>query len=283
MRGDGAAPGGVCPAHAEELPIASALRGERPLEGRADKPSGPNEEEAMEERLQKLLSAAGICSRRQAEAYIQAGRVTVNGVPAVLGSRADPGRDDVRVDGQSLSPKVETVCLLLNKPRGYVTTLSDEEGRRTVADLVKSCGVRVYPVGRLDLDSEGLLLMTNDGDLAQRLTHPGYEAEKTYHVWVRGEVEGAAERLARVTELEGEPIRPARVKLLRREPEAARLAVTIHEGKNRQVRRMCAACGLRVERLRRVREHTVNLGTLAPGKWRYLTKEEIASLKSGRV
>ena len=224
----------------------------------------------MEERLQKLLSAAGICSRRQAEAYIQAGRVTVNGVPAVLGSRADPGRDDVRVDGQSLSPKVETVCLLLNKPRGYVTTLSDEKGRRTVADLVKSCGVRVYPVGRLDLDSEGL-------------THPGYEAEKTYHVWVRGEVEGAAERLARVTELEGEPIRPARVKLLRREPEAARLAVTIHEGKNRQVRRMCAACGLRVERLRRVREHTVNLGTLAPGKWRYLTKEEIASLKSGRV
>ena len=233
----------------------------------------------MEERLQKLLSAAGVCSRRTAEGYIQAGRVTVNGIPAALGAKADPDRDDVRLDGRPLAPRGGTVCLLLNKPRGYVTTLSDEKGRKTVADLVRDCGVRVYPVGRLDLDSEGLLLMTNDGDLAQRLTHPGREAEKTYRVWVRGPVEGAAERLGRLTDLEGEAIRPARVELLSRGPEKARLAVTIHEGKNRQVRRMCAACGLTVERLRRVREHTLELGTLPPGKWRRLSAEEIEALK----
>lgn len=233
----------------------------------------------MEERLQKLLSAAGVCSRRAAEGYIQEGRVTVNGAAARLGDRADPERDDVRLDGRTVRPAKETVTLLLNKPRGYVATLSDEKGRRTVVDLVRDCGVRVYPVGRLDLDSEGLLLLTNDGALAQRLTHPSREAEKTYHVWVRGPVEGAEKRLAALRELEGEPIRPAKVRLLRRGAGTARLAVTIHEGKNRQVRRMCAACGLTVERLRRVREHTLSLGDLPPGKWRALTPEETAALK----
>lgn len=234
----------------------------------------------MEERVQKLLSAAGICSRRTAEAYITAGRVTVNGAPASLGAKADPDRDDLRLDGVPVTPrKTGPVCLLLNKPRGYVTTLSDEKGRKTVADLVRDCGFRVYPVGRLDLDSEGLLLMTNDGALAQRLTHPGHEVEKTYHVWVRGPVAGAAERLAQVRNLEGEAIRPAKTAVLRRGKETAKLCVTIHEGKNRQVRRMCAACGLRVERLRRVREHTVELGTLPPGKWRYLTAAELAELE----
>ena len=233
----------------------------------------------MEERLQKLLSASAGCSRRAAEGYITAGRVTVNGEIAVLGAKADPDRDDVRLDGKPLAARAETVCLLLNKPRGYVTTLSDEKGRKTVADLVQSCGVRVYPVGRLDLDSEGLLLMTNDGALAQRLTHPSHEAEKTYHVWVRGPAEGAAERLASVRDLEGEPIRPAQVEILRQGENAAKLAVTIHEGKNRQVRRMCAACGLTVTRLRRVREHTLELGALPPGKWRYLTAAELAALR----
>lgn len=233
----------------------------------------------MEERLQKLLSASAGCSRRAAEGYITAGRVTVNGEIAVLGAKADPDRDDVRLDGKPLAVRAETVCLLLNKPRGYVTTLSDEKGRKTVADLVQSCGVRVYPVGRLDLDSEGLLLMTNDGALAQRLTHPSHEAEKTYHVWVRGPAEGAAERLASVRDLEGEPIRPAQVEILRQGENAAKLAVTIHEGKNRQVRRMCAACGLTVTRLRRVREHTLELGALPPGKWRYLTAAELTALR----
>ncbi len=233
----------------------------------------------MEERLQKVLSAAGVCSRRAAEGYIEAGRVTVNGETARLGSRADPARDDVRLDGRPLPARAEPAYLLLNKPRGYVTTLSDEKGRRTVAELVADCGVRVYPAGRLDMDSEGLLVLTNDGELARRLTHPSGEVEKTYHVWVRGPAAEAAERLSRVTDLEGEPILPARVETLRQGREEAALAVTIRQGKNRQVRRMCAACGLKVTRLRRVREHTLVLGSLPPGKWRYLTAAEVRALK----
>ena len=136
----------------------------------------------MEDRLQKLLSAAGVCSRRAAEGYIEAGRVTVNGETARLGAKADPDRDDVRLDGRPLPRRAEPVYLLLNKPRGYVTTLSDEQGRRTVADLTAGCGIRVYPVGRLDLDSEGLLLFTDDGALTQRLLHPSHEVEKEYRV-----------------------------------------------------------------------------------------------------
>ena len=233
----------------------------------------------MEERLQKLLSAAGVCSRRAAEAYITAGRVTVNGQTAELGQRADPKRDEILVDGKPLAPKAEHVYLLLNKPRGYVTTLSDEQGRKTVADLVANCGVRVYPVGRLDLDSEGLLLMTNDGDLMQHLLHPSGEINKTYHVSVYGPVAGAAKRLEAITDLEGERIRPAEVEVLRRTGEAAELAITIHEGKNRQIRRMCASCGLTVKRLRRVKEHSLVLGDLPVGTWRYLTAEEVAVLK----
>lgn len=233
----------------------------------------------MEERLQKLLSAAGICSRRAAEAYITAGRVTVNGHPAALGERADLDRDEILVDGRPLSPRPEKVYLMLNKPRGYVTTLSDEKGRRTVAELVADCGVRVWPVGRLDLNSEGLLLMTNDGNLTDRLLHPSGEVEKVYQVRVRGEISGAAERLAAITDLEGERIRPARVRALRTGRERAELEITIHEGKNRQIRRMCTACGLTVERLRRVREHTLELGDLPPGRWRYLTEREREELQ----
>lgn len=234
----------------------------------------------MEERLQKLLSAAGVCSRRAAEAYITAGRVTVNGEPAELGRRADPERDDIRLDGKPLARREELVYLMLNKPRGYVTTLSDEKGRKNVAELVKGCGARVYPVGRLDLDSEGLLLMTNDGALAQRLLHPSGEVDKTYHVSVYGPVRGAAERLAAITDLEGETIRPAQVRVLRETARTAELSVTIHEGKNRQIRRMCAACGLTVKRLRRVKEHTLILGDLPPGQWRPLMERELAELKN---
>ena len=233
----------------------------------------------MEERLQKLLSAAGVCSRRAAEDYITAGRVSVNGAPAVLGQRADLERDEVTVDGKPLRRRDPWVCLMLNKPRGVVTTLSDEKGRRTVAELTADCGVRVYPVGRLDLDSEGLLLMTNDGALMQRLLHPSGQVDKTYHVSVYGPVEGAAERLSRIRDLDGEAIRPAQVEMLRQSGRTALLSGTIHEGKNRQIRRMCAACGLTVKRLRRVREHTLELGDLPLGKWRYLTEAEIAALK----
>lgn len=234
----------------------------------------------MEERLQKLLSAAGVCSRRAAETYLTAGRVTVNGEPARLGQRADPDRDEILVDGRPLAPRAKPVYILLNKPRGYVTTLSDERGRKTVAELVADCGARVYPVGRLDLDSEGLLLLTNDGDWAQHLLHPSHEVEKTYHVSVFGPVAGAAARLAAMTDLEGEPIRPARVEVLRQTARTAVLAVTIHEGKNRQIRRMCARCGLTVKRLRRVQEGPLKLGNLPTGKWRDLSENEVEALRT---
>ncbi|MEG1658125.1 MAG: pseudouridine synthase [Oscillibacter sp.] len=234
----------------------------------------------MEERLQKLLSAAGLCSRRTAEGYITAGRVSVNGAPATLGQRADPDRDDIRVDGQPLPSAATPVYLMLNKPRGYVTTLSDEQGRPTIVDLLTEVGMRVYPVGRLDLDSEGLLILTNDGALMQHLLHPSHEISKTYHLTVYGDVKGTAERMASLTDLEGETIRPATVETLRTTNQTAEFAVTIHEGKNRQIRRMCVLCGLIVKRLCRVREHTLELGELPSGKWRYLTETEVESLKN---
>ena len=233
----------------------------------------------MEERLQKLLSAAGVCSRRAAEGYITAGRVTVNGEVAELGRRADPERDEICLDGVPVGGRATSVYILLNKPRGYVTTLSDEKGRQTVADLVRDCGARVYPVGRLDLDSEGLLLMTNDGALMQHLLHPSGEIHKTYHVSVYGTVEGAAQRLSAITDLDGESIRPAQVEVLRQTKQTAELSITIHEGKNRQIRRMCAVCGLTVKRLRRVQEHTLTLDDLPLGTWRYLTADEVDALK----
>ncbi len=233
----------------------------------------------MKERLQKLLSAAGVCSRRAAEGYITAGRVTVNGENALLGQKADPETDDIRVDGVPLGREPEAVYLMLNKPRGYVTTVSDEQGRKTVMDLLTGVSTRVYPVGRLDRDSEGLLLLTNDGALTHRLLHPSHEVSKEYRVTVSGPVEHAAERLSRVRDVVGLPIRPAEVRELNRKGNRAELSVIIHEGRNRQIRRMCAQCELEVLRLQRVREHCLELGTLPLGQWRYLTAEEIAGLK----
>lgn len=232
----------------------------------------------MEERLQKLLSAAGLCSRRTAEIWLTAGRVTVNGRAVQIGDRADPDRDDVRVDGVPLREKENKTYILLNKPRGYVSTLSDEKGRPTVAELVQGAGARVFPVGRLDMDSEGLLLLTNDGELMQRLIHPSFRIDKTYQVDVAGFRAGLDVNLSSITELDGEMICPAAVEVLFQNRDHARLSVVIHEGKNRQIRRMCAKCGLTVRRLRRVREHTLELGDLAEGKWRYLTEVETAAL-----
>lgn len=232
----------------------------------------------MEERLQKLLSSAGICSRRQAEDYIAAGRVTVNGAAAQVGDKADPDRDLIAIDGKPLSRHKRTVWLLLHKPRGYVTTLSDEKGRRTAAELVADCGFRVWPVGRLDMDSEGLLLFTNDGEGTNRLLHPSHGVEKEYHVTVSGDVDRALFILSGPLELDGETLAPAVVALLRRKENGGELSVTIHQGKNRQVRRMCAMAGLEVKRLRRVREGSLSLGGLEPGRWRYLTPEEVEEL-----
>lgn len=235
----------------------------------------------MAERLQKILSGAGVSSRRAAEALILAGRVTVNGAPAVLGQSADPERDDIRVDGEPVSAAGERTYILLNKPRGYVTTLSDEKGRQNAAQLVADCGTRVYPVGRLDMDSEGLLLFTNDGAFANELMHPKHEVKKTYLVWVRGYAPGGEKHLARPIELDGYTIRPPKVKLLKAEGDKARFQVTIHEGRNRQVRRMCQAAGMTCTRLRRIREGSLSLGDLPCGTWRYLTEEEVRALKNG--
>ena len=233
----------------------------------------------MAERLQKILSARGVASRRTAESWIQQGRVTVNGIPARLGDTADPEQDEILLDGKPLPRGREPVYILLNKPRGYVTTLSDEQGRPNAAQLVADCRVRVYPVGRLDMDSEGLLLFTNDGAFANALMHPKHQVKKTYDVWVTGYVPGAEIRLARPIELDGYTIRKPEVKLLKAEGNRARLRVTIHEGRNRQIRRMCQAAGMTVTRLRRIREGSLSLGDLAPGAWRYLTREEVARLR----
>lgn len=233
----------------------------------------------MAERLQKILSARGVASRRTAENWIQQGRVMVNGVPARLGDTADPEQDEILLDGKPLPQGQEPVYILLNKPRGYVTTLSDEQGRPNAAQLVADCGVRVYPVGRLDMDSEGLLLFTNDGAFANALMHPKHQVKKTYDVWVTGYVPGAEIRLARPIELDGYTIRKPEVKLFKAEGNRARLRVTIHEGRNRQIRRMCQAAGMTVTRLRRIREGSLSLGDLAPGAWRHLTREEVARLR----
>ena len=232
----------------------------------------------MMERLQKILSARGVASRRHSEEMIREGRVSVNGVPAALGDQADPEVDRIEIDGRPLPAQEQYVYILLNKPRDYVTTLSDEKGRPNAAQLVADCGVRGYPVGRLDMDSEGLLLFTNDGEFANRLMHPKQEVKKVYDVWVTGFHPGAEGKLRRPIELDGYMIRRPEVKLLRSEGPKARLLVTIHEGRNRQVRRMCEAAGLSVTRLRRIREGNVSLGDLPAGKWRYLTREELEAL-----
>lgn len=233
----------------------------------------------MRERLQKILSSRGVASRRKAEEMIQKGLVTVNGATAALGDSADPEIDEILVEGRKLPAPGGYVYILLNKPRGFVTTLSDEKGRPNAAQLVADCGVRVYPVGRLDMDSEGLLLFTNDGEFANALMHPKHEVKKTYDAWVTGYVPGGEARLSRAITLDGYTIRKPDVKLLKAEGQKARFRVTIHEGRNRQVRRMCEAAGMHCTRLRRIREGSLSLGDLPPGKWRYLTAEEVALLK----
>ena len=228
----------------------------------------------MTERLQKILSARGVASRRAGEEMIRQGRVTVNGAVACLGDTADPERDQILVDGNPLPPPADYVYILLHKPRGYVTTLSDEKGRKNAAHLVADCGVRVYPVGRLDMDSEGLLLFTNDGEFANRLMHPKHEVEKTYLTWVSDYSPAALERLKQPIELDGYRIRAPKVKPVK----PGLLEITIHEGRNRQVRRMCEAAGMHVTRLKRIREGCLLLGDLPLGTWRYLTPKEVEEL-----
>ncbi len=238
----------------------------------------------MKERLQKILSAAGVCSRRAAENYITSGRVKVNGITANLGESADPETDEILVDGRPLGKKAPRMTyIMLNKPRGYVTTLSDEAGRKTVADLIGDVPERVYPVGRLDMHSEGLLLLTNDGQLAHSLMHPSHEVYKEYLVKLTPDEEGLPtpeKPLSGVIELDGERLLPAKCRLLAQTENGYIMTIAIRQGKNRQIRRMCAKCGYTVNSLKRVSEGDVKLGDLPSGRWRYLTEAEVRYLKS---
>lgn len=233
----------------------------------------------MKERIQKILSARGVASRRKAEEMILAGRVCCNGSTCALGDTADPEVDEITVDGQPLPKEEKRLYILLHKPRGFVSTLSDEKGRRNVTELVSDCGARVYPVGRLDMDSEGLLLLSNDGEFANRLMHPKHEVEKCYRVYVRHFTEPGLQALSQPVTLDGYTIRKPKVRLIKQIGDTAELLVTIHEGRNRQVRRMCELAGMYVTRLIRIREGSLELGDLPKGKWRHLTAEEITALQ----
>lgn len=231
----------------------------------------------MQERVQKILSGLGVASRRKAEDYIRQGRVTVNGEIIQLGATADPETDTILLDGKPLPKPAGRVYILLNKPRGYVTTMQDEKGRKNVTMLV-DCGTRVYPVGRLDMDSEGLLILTNDGDFANKMLHPAHEVEKIYEVWVENASQPGIAQMMTPLVIDGYQIRPAGVKALWLRDGSAKLQVTIHEGRNRQIRKMAAQCGMTVTRLKRVQEGSLKLGALPVGQWRFLTENEISTL-----
>lgn len=233
----------------------------------------------MKERIQKLISTSGLASRRQGEKLIESGAVTVNGIAAKLGDTADPDVDDIRVNGKAL-PKVNIkTYIMLNKPKGYVTTMNDEKGRPCVSRLVSDVNARVYPVGRLDMYSEGLLIMTDDGELANKLMHPRGEIEKTYHAYIKGVCsDESLDIMQSQLVIDGYTIRPAKVTIDRETPEYTVLSVTIGEGRNRQVRKMCDAAGLKLTRLIRVSEGKLSLGDLKPGQWRYLTSDELQDL-----
>lgn len=234
----------------------------------------------MEERLQKILSAAGACSRRAAEEYIRSGRVAVNGAAATLGQKADPEKDRITLDGRPIGAAPEQpLYFMLHKPVGYVTTLSDEQGRPSVADLIRDIPQRVWPVGRLDQNSEGLLLLTNDGDVTHKLLHPSFRVEKEYHVWVTGSIQRALPVIRGPLKIDGELLAPAQIDVLEDGGDHGKLRFVIHQGKKRQVRRMCAAGSLKVKRLQRVREGELLLGDLPMGQWRPLTPQEIDYIK----
>ena len=231
-------------------------------------------------RLQKYLSECGVCSRRKAEELILAGLVRVNGKKAQLGEKVDPKRDQVTLHGRKVSMKKENTYLALYKPRGFVSTMSDENDRKCVAQLVADVGTRVYPVGRLDKDSEGLLLMTDDGELANALAHPSGHVEKIYRVTIRpGITQQQIRSLSEGVDLDGKETLPAQIQVLEREENRTVLQITLKEGRNRQIRRMLDLFNIETARLKRIAIGPVRLGMLEVGKWRHLTEKEIASLK----
>jgi len=232
-------------------------------------------------RLQKLIAASGLASRREAERWIEAGRVTVDGQPATIGDSADPERQTVAVDGRPIGRAERPVYILLNKPVGYVTTMRDPEGRPVVSDLLRGVRERVVPVGRLDLTTEGALLLTNDGDLALHLSHPRFHVEKTYLARVRGLLDDdSLHKLAHGVLLDDGMTAPAEAELIRVVGSHSWLRLTLHEGRNRQVRRMCEALGFSISRLKRIRYAFLELGQLQSGEFRYLGPEEVQQLKA---
>ncbi len=240
----------------------------------------------MEEiRLQKYISDCGIMSRRAAEAEIAAGKVKVNGRTAEIGQKIDPEKDKVEIGGKPLrmQRKSTYTYVLLNKPRGYLSSVSDDRGRKCVTELVSDIKLRLYPVGRLDMDSDGLLLMTNDGDLTNRLTHPRHEIPKIYRVKVKPAP--SKEQMATLSSalvIDGYKIQPAEVEILTSDEESAILLMKLYEGRNRQIRKMCEAAALNVLWLTRIAIGELELGKLGRGKWRYLTEEEVAYLKNDK-
>lgn len=232
-------------------------------------------------RLQKILAENSVASRRGSEDIIAAGRVTVNGVRAKVGDKADPDKDIILLDGEPVvHAKERNIYIMLHKPRGFITTMNDEMGRKCVSQLVEDVGARVFPVGRLDRDSEGLLLFTNDGDFANMMMHPSMHVSKTYRVTVREKVsESQLTALASGIMIDGKKTLPADIKVLVQEADRTVMQIILREGRNRQIRKMCEETGLTVIRLKRLSVGTVKLGMLQPGKWRELTKEEVASLK----
>lgn len=231
-------------------------------------------------RLQKFLADAGIASRRKAEELIAAGKVKVNGVEASVGDKVDPKRDTVVLNGKKVKPDNKFIYIVLNKPRGYVTTMSDENNRKCVAELISGVDKRVYPVGRLDKDSEGLLLFTNDGEFANAMTHPSKHIQKTYRVSVKPVV--TDEQINVLTSslmIDGRMTMPAEVKIVSNYADKSILEFTIFEGRNRQIRRLCEEAGLETVRLKRLSIGKLTLGRLAPGEFRELQNDEVALLK----
>ncbi|QGF24850.1 pseudouridine synthase [Raineyella fluvialis] len=231
-------------------------------------------------RLQKVLAQAGIASRRASEQLIQAGRVEVNGeLVTEQGRRVDPEKDEIRVDGSRIPTARRHVYTVLNKPRGVVSTMDDPEGRETLTDYIDRRNVRLFHVGRLDTETEGLIILTNDGEFAHRLAHPSYEVPKTYVAQVLGQVSPhTLKRIQRGITLEDGPVRPDKVKVMQTMPDATLLQITLHEGRNRVVRRMMEAFGHPVQKLTRIAIGPVRLGRLQPGEMRDLTQEELGKL-----
>lgn len=232
-------------------------------------------------RIQKILADCGIASRRRAEEYITAGRVSVNGQTAQLGEKADPAADRITLDGKPIRKAEEPFYIMLHKPRGFITTMSDEMDRKCVAELIRGIPQRIYPVGRLDRESEGLLLMTNDGEFANAMMHPSGHVEKTYRVTVRPSI--SQEQIRKMAEgivIEGRKTAPAEVQILEQEPGRVVLQVILHEGRNREIRKICEALGLETARLKRTAFGPLKLGMLPTGKWRELSREEVSQLRA---